>query len=126
MQTILLQLMNVMLRLFHTGSREDALPLLVHLQHVEFRFLLCPPKYLLEHMRDVVHVIHRIIPADHQITRLQLRPGLAFHLYLRTRQDFGCYRFGHKRNLKEGQALVEEELSKYCLLRRPFNLLPQS
>jgi len=56
--------MNVKLGFFRAFPDQDALALFMHLQHVFPGLLLLPTKQFHEHMGDVGHQIHRIIPAN--------------------------------------------------------------
>ena len=85
-QAILLKLMNVMLRLLEALSYEDAFALLVDLEHMKLGLFARPTKHLLENVRDIPHLVDRIIPTDDQIPRLQIRFGPSFLLSSRAGQ----------------------------------------
>jgi len=80
MQTMFLKLMNIVLGLLEALSDEDALALLMDLEHVKLGLFARPAKNLLENMRDIPHFINGIIPTDYQVPRLQIRFGLIFLL----------------------------------------------
>ena len=84
-----------MLRPFHALASEHAFALVVHLQHVKLSLLFRPAEDRLEHVRDVIHQIHRIIPANHQVARLQLAPGLGLLFLFAVRQDGRFNGFSH-------------------------------
>jgi len=69
---IFLELMNVVLRLLETVPGENAFALFMDLEHMKLSFLAGPPKYLLKHMGDVMHKIHRIVPANHEEAGFQV------------------------------------------------------
>ena len=85
-----MQLMHVMFGPLHALARQHALAVIVHLQHVELRLRLRPAEDDLKHMRDVVHQVHRVVPANHQEARLQfaLWIGLVFFANIRQRRRF--------------------------------------
>src|SRR5438067_558824 len=68
---ILLELMDVMLGLFHALARKDALAGVMDLEHVVFGFGFGPAENNLEDVCHVLHQVHRIIPANDEVTRLE-------------------------------------------------------
>ena len=67
-----------MLGFFETLTDEHALALVMDLLHVEFRLFTLPAEDGLENVRDINHQIHRIVPADHQETRVLGQFGFDF------------------------------------------------
>ena len=84
-----------MLRSLHAFAGQHALALIVNLQHVEFRFRLRPPEHNLENVRDVGHEIDRVVPADDQVTGLQLALVASLFFFLDVRQYHRFNRFSH-------------------------------
>ena len=80
------------------------------LEHMEFGLLLGPTEDGLKDMRDVIHEIDWIIPADDEVTRFERGFGLFLCLCNRAWEQLwgGC--ICHKRKLKEDIALVEPRL----------------
>ena len=107
MQAVALELMNVMLGLFHALTRQNALALLVYLKHVKLRLFPRPPENLLKDVRDIIHEIHRVIPAYNQKPRLQSRFRLFFNSRNYSRTNFRSGSFDHMRKLEEDLRLVE-------------------
>src|SRR5581483_2324359 len=70
-ETMFLQLMDVVFRLLKALTGQDALALLMDLEHVKLGLLFGPPKDFLEYVCYVLHIINRIIPANNQVARLQ-------------------------------------------------------
>jgi NAD(P)-dependent dehydrogenase (short-subunit alcohol dehydrogenase family) len=108
MQAVFLQLVDVMLGLFHALASQDALALLVHLQHVKFRLLARPSENKLKHVSDVIHIVHRVIPADDQVAGLQCGLRLVLHFLDPSRQQFRGCGLNHGRKVKEGRPFVEQ------------------
>ena len=74
--------MNIVFRFFQCFARQQAFAGLVHFQHVAFGLSLRPTEDLLEDVGDIVHQVDGIIPADHQVARIQLS------VRARARRDF--------------------------------------
>ena len=105
MKTVALELMDVMLGLFHAFPHQNALALLVDLEHMKLRLFSGPSENLLKDMRDIIHEIHWVVPANHKVTRLQPRFRLFFGFYGCSGPDFRSS-FDHMRKLEETAALV--------------------
>ena len=77
--------MHVVFRAFHGFAGQHALALLVNLEHVPFGLLPVPAKNDLEHMGHIIHEIDRVVPADDQPARFEvrLRAGLFFLVNVR-------------------------------------------
>lgn len=96
-----------MLRFLETFPRQDALALFMNLQHMELRLLPRPPKNGLKNVRDIIHEIDRIIPANDQIPRLQAGFRLLFCLLDSAWQQLWNVGLCHPPKLKEARSLVE-------------------
>jgi len=107
MEAVFLQLMHVMLSFLHAVARENAFSLFVNLQHVELGLFSGPSKNLLEHMRNVLHVIHRVVPADDQVARLQLGLRPSFCLFNCAGLNFRGDARRHIAKLKQRRIIVE-------------------
>src|SRR5437870_10789730 len=74
---------------------------------MELRLLPRPAEYHLEYVRDVSHKVHRVVPANNQVARLQAGPGLVFGYLNRSGPHLGCRGLNHKRKIKEERLIVE-------------------
>jgi len=70
--------MHVMFGFLHAFTCQHAFALLMDLQHVKLRLFSVPAKDLLKDMRDVIHEIYGVIPANNQVTRFQIGYVLLF------------------------------------------------
>jgi hypothetical protein len=59
---------------------QDTFAFLVNFHHVPISFLLVPTKDCHEDMRDVIHQVHGVIPANHEVRRCQISVTLGFPL----------------------------------------------
>src|SRR5437667_11906632 len=118
MQTVALELMHVMLGLFHALTSQNALALLMHLKHVKLRLFPGPPENLLKDMRHIIHEIHRVIPANDQETRLQPRFRFFFNSRNYSRTDFRSGSFDHGTKLEDDLGLVESGIGNLWMRRR--------
>ena len=96
-----------MLRFLETFASQDALALLMNLEHMEFRLLPWPPKNRLKNVGDIIHEIDRIIPANDQIPRLKAGFRLRFCLLERAWQQLWNVGLCHRPRLEEATSLVE-------------------
>lgn len=80
-----------MFRFFQRFARQQTFAGLVHFQHVAFSLSLRPTENLLEDVGDVVHQVDGIVPADHQVARIQLGVGVR----ARDRCDFRFFKNRH-------------------------------
>ena len=67
-----------MLSFLHAFPGQHAFALFMNLQHVDLCLLAGPAKYFLKNVRDVIHKIDRVIPANYQIPRFKI--GFPFFL----------------------------------------------
>src|SRR5437867_3577255 len=92
----------------HALTRQNALSLLVDLEHVKLRFLARPTKDLLENVSDVIHVVDRVIPADDQKARFQCGLRIVLGFLDRSGQQFRRGGLNHDGKLKDQTPFVEE------------------
>jgi hypothetical protein len=86
METVAMELMDVMFSALEALPGQDAFPGAMDLEHVSFGFGLVPPKNHLEDVGDIVHEIDWIVPTNNQIPWIQARArgGRRFGNNLRT------------------------------------------
>src|SRR5439155_14816405 len=110
-----------MLRFFHALTSQHALALLVHLEHVKLRLLFGPPKNLSKDMRDVIHEVDRVVPANNQVTGFQVRFRLVLGCFNRSGPYFRSHSFDHGRKLKDEAAVVESVIKVMVKLHAKVN-----
>lgn len=108
MQAVFLELMDVVFRPLHCFPRQDAFALLVYLYHVELSFLPRPTEHLLENVRDVIHEIHRVIPTNHEVARVQAGLRLLLGHFDCAGGYFRRNGLCHSGKLEEDRAVVEK------------------
>src|SRR5947209_2603716 len=99
--------MHIMLGFLHALARQHAFALFVDLEHVKLRLFSCPAEDLLKDVRHIIHIVHRVIPANDQVTRLKL--GVSFFLRFLNRAGYG-FRYSslnHNPRLEDKLELVE-------------------
>jgi hypothetical protein len=60
-----------MLRFFKAISSQDAFALLMDLEHVKLGLFFGPAENGLKNVRDIIHKIDRVVPANNEIPRLK-------------------------------------------------------
>ena len=77
MQFIIMQLVHVILGFFGAFPDQDTFSLLVNFPHVLFSCLLVPTKDFHEDMRDIIHEVHGVVPANHVVCprQISISPG---------------------------------------------------
>ena len=73
-----MQLVNVMLGFLEAVADEDALAVVVYLEHVELGFLAGPGKNFLKNVSDKIHGIDGIIPTNNEVTSFMSFAGFFF------------------------------------------------
>jgi hypothetical protein len=87
--------MDVELGLFHAFAGEHAFAVVVDFKHVEFGFFAFPAKNGLKNMGDVIHEVHRIVPADDKKPGVEVGAGFGLVILLDVGQDFRCFSSWH-------------------------------
>ena len=107
-KAVLMELVYVVFGAFHGFAGEDTAPLPMDLEHVKLRLGFGPAKHPLEYMRHIIHQVYRIVPANHQETRLELVPriGVLFPLDIRENHRLRC--LDHLSRLGEGRGVFNQ------------------
>src|SRR5258706_6577920 len=100
--------MHVMFGLLHALAGQHAFALLVDLEHMKLGLLPRPAENGPEYMRDVLHVIDRVNPANQQKAGLQARLWLVLGLLHGAREYVRRSGLHHNRKVKYGRRVVEQ------------------
>lgn len=100
--------MHVKLGFLHALARQHALALVVDLGYVMLGLLPVPAEDHLENVCYVIHEVHRVIPANDQITRFEVRPRIDPLISLNIGLDFWDCHGGHAEKDRMHVAPVEQ------------------
>jgi len=70
-QTVLLELVHVVLGFFKTFPGQYAFALFMNLEHMKIRLGFGPTEDFLKNVGDILHEIDRVVPANDKISGLQ-------------------------------------------------------
>lgn len=80
MKAILVQLVNIMLRLLPAGAKQEAFAFMMHLHHVLLCLFFGPAKHHLKNAGNEIHEIDRVIPTDDPILRIEILNRLRLNI----------------------------------------------